>query len=360
MPLWPVKVRLLDDESLSSWLARAALENGCDPLVLTASVWPNWRVWTTDIDRGIPPARQREIALVSGVGCALIQQASLSREAKLCSSAPLPIHGVWPWILGLGVRNRSYRGGIQFCPCCLAQDSKPYFRRQWRFSWVTGCAKHYVGLNESCEQCFRPIEPQRLEAINATALSLCASCGFDLRDSVTKPVLEGAMRFQLQAVRAMDVGAEEIWGRSLLAGQWFDTCRHLVTILRRSTLLPDSAMANALYKSGIDTRVFSPESLDLQFELLAVKPRQQLLACLYKLLNCLEIFAQNLKYQGAQSNSLMNRQGSLPPALMLLVDQLEGEERQLVESRKYKFGKPKSKVSVLKAWARLQRKYRIV
>lgn len=359
MSLWPVNVLLLDDESLSSWLTRVALENGCDPLVMTSVVWPRWRVWTTDIDRGISVERQVAISLRTGVECDSIQRASISLEAKLFSTTSLPRYGVWPWVLGLGTRNRSYRGGVQFCPYCIAEDPIPYFRRLWRFSWVTGCMAHRVQLLDRCVKCLKPIEPHRLEAINAVNLSQCSSCGFDLRDSVSRPILDDAMSFQLQAFAAVRKGSEEVVGQILSTNQWFDVCRHLIVILRRSNSQPDSALAKALYKSGLDTRELPLESLHLQLELLTITAREPLLACLYKLLNNLDIFACNLSSQGAQVNSLMGRQGSLPPALTFLVEQLGREDRFLGAPRKHIFKKPRSDISVIKAWARLKRKYRI-
>lgn len=50
-PIWTIPVDLQSDELLSSWLVRVALENGCDPLALTAALWPSRRAWSSDIDR---------------------------------------------------------------------------------------------------------------------------------------------------------------------------------------------------------------------------------------------------------------------------------------------------------------------
>lgn len=359
MASWPIHVALQEDESLSSWLSRAALENGCDPLVLTGSVWLKWRVWTTDIDRGIPASKQSALILASGFDASLLQQAALSSVAELFSSRPLPVHGLWPWILGLGARNRSYKGGIQFCPCCLADDLKPYFRRQWRFSWVTGCSLHGVRLIDRCTQCRKPIEPHCLEAINTVELSTCSFCGFDLRHSVTAPVLPYAMSFQVKAFAAMNKRTVEINDQLWLPSQWFDACRHLVMIIRRSTYASDSAMTRALIDTGLNIRELPTENLAFKLELLPVEAREKLLACLYSLLSNLENFALNLKLYGVQANSLMGRENFLPPMLASLINPLERVNIRLDQPRKKAHSKRKSKESVLKAWARLKRKYRI-
>ncbi|MFE8730337.1 TniQ family protein, partial [Aeromonas hydrophila] len=49
--IWPVQISPFKDELLSSWLVRASLAHGCDPMSLTSAVWPTWRAWTVDIDR---------------------------------------------------------------------------------------------------------------------------------------------------------------------------------------------------------------------------------------------------------------------------------------------------------------------
>ncbi len=40
--IWPVQISPLKDELLSSWLVRASLAHGCDPMSLTSAVWPTW------------------------------------------------------------------------------------------------------------------------------------------------------------------------------------------------------------------------------------------------------------------------------------------------------------------------------
>lgn len=359
MASWPIKVALQEDESLSSWLSRAALENGCDPLVLTGSIWPKWRVWTTDIDRGIPTSKQGALILASGLDVNSIQQAALSLDAILLSSHPLPLHGVWPWVLGLGARNRSYKGGVQFCPCCLADDLKPYFRRHWRFAWITGCSLHSVRLIDRCSQCRKPIEPHRLEAIKAVELATCSSCGFDLRCSLTTPVLPYIISFQAKAFAVMNKGAVESGDKLWLSEQWFDACRHLVMIIRRSIYAPDSAMTLALIDTGLNIRELPTETLAFKLELLPVEAREKLLVCIYSLLSNLERFALNLKLHEVQANSLMGRENCLPPMLVSLIDPLERVNRRLDQPRKKIHSQQKSKESVLKAWARLKRKYRI-
>jgi hypothetical protein len=359
MRRWPVHTELLPDESISSWLIRCALENGCDPLVLTGVVWPRWRVWTTDIDRGIPEERLQKICSLSGIERNLIQRAALSEQICLLLPGGLPKHGVWPWVQGLGARNRRYRGGLQYCPCCLAGDSKPYFRRHWRFSWNTGCLLHNVRLIDQCPRCLKPLQPHCLEAIQSTRLSVCVSCGFDLRHSPTEKVLPDAQSFQGRATYVVGVAAGEIAENTVPVDQWFEACRHLVGILRRSATFPDSALTLALKDSGVDTRDLAPESLNLQLELLPVSVRETLLSRLALLLRNLEPFSRNLRARGALANSVWTRDKRLPSALQRLFQELGQAERHQEQRAPRTPGTPRSTAVVLKSWARLKRKYGI-
>lgn len=179
---WTLRVSLLADESLSSWLARAALIQGCDPLVLTGAVWPGWRIWAQDVDRDISLTRLNPLVRASGIPAAEFQQAALRSVCEQISGHPLPEHRMWPWLLALGTRNRSRRGGQQCCPLCLAQDTEPYFRRVWRLAWHVRCTLHSVPLIDACPACQAPIEPHRLVAEDRH-LGQCSRCKCDWRNT---------------------------------------------------------------------------------------------------------------------------------------------------------------------------------
>jgi hypothetical protein len=357
MGRWPIYVEVFEDESISSWLVRCALEHGCDPLVLTGAAWPGWRVWTTDIDRGIPSDRLDVIGKYSRVEIQL-QRAALSNEIRQLWPGDLPRHGLWPWVQGLGARNRRYRGGLQFCPMCFQNDVKPYFRRHWRFSWNTGCLIHNVQLVDRCPQCLKTPQPQLLKAMESSKISVCASCGFDLIDAPTKQVSPAAQRFQLRANSVIDGGTGEIAGNVVSVADWFATSRHLISILRRTTNFPDSKVARALYESGIDIRSLVPESLNLQLELLPIVTREPLFACLELLLSNMDLCVTNLMHKGASANSLWGRDRFLPAPLQPLVSQLIPIERRH-ERQTHVHQKPRSRTAILKSWARFKRKYGI-
>jgi hypothetical protein len=97
------------------------------------------------------------------------------------SSHELVGPGRMPWLLVTRVRSKPRLSPwLQYCPPCLQEDADPYFRRPWRLAFVTVCAKHRRRLLDGCPACGKPLNFHRLKA-NATAITLCYHCRFDLR-----------------------------------------------------------------------------------------------------------------------------------------------------------------------------------
>ncbi len=101
-PQWPKARSLLADELLSSWLIRNAFAHGCSPMTLTGSLWPGWRCWTVDVDRGITPERALQLAKATGVGVSDICAATLHPIASTINPALDSEKGIWPGILARG------------------------------------------------------------------------------------------------------------------------------------------------------------------------------------------------------------------------------------------------------------------
>ena len=217
---WAIHVPLIDDELFSTWLARVAIAQGCDPIDLTGSLWPSWRAWTVDIDRGLRDDRKRLLAIRSGVSEERIEEAMLLRVLKCIAPEAQPSQATWPWILALGSRNRLRRGGLQFCSTCLAEDAAPYFRRTWRLAWHVGCARHNALLGDHCEQCKSPAEPHRARATDRL-LCRCPNCGFDLRRTKTFKVDTDALAFQATADDVLVRGGGTWEGEAVEPGAWF-------------------------------------------------------------------------------------------------------------------------------------------
>lgn len=217
---WAIPVHLLPDELFSTWLARAALAQGCDPIHLTGALWPKWRAWTVDLDRGLTDERLKILSARSGLTEARLEAATLKPMLNVVAPDVKQGQTTWPWVLAQGSRNRRRQGGLQFCPKCLDEDSKPYFRRSWRFAWHVGCERHGTLLADCCGSCSGPIEPHRARATDKT-LCKCPSCGNDLRNTPTATVSVDAIAFQAIADAVLETG-HGTWANSVVNREiWF-------------------------------------------------------------------------------------------------------------------------------------------
>lgn len=218
---WTIRVLLLPDELFSTWLVRAALAQGCDPMHLTSSLWPRWRAWTIDLDRGLKADRLAVLAARSGLEVSRLEAAMLHPVLAAIAPGIKPEQAKWPWLLSQGSRNRRRRGGLQFCPSCLAEDATPYFRRAWRLAWHVGCPRHGRLLADHCGRCLAPVEPHRVCAVDVT-LCRCSTCGHDLRDTTTVEACADALAFQVAADQVLASG-RGTWSASEVARVvWFE------------------------------------------------------------------------------------------------------------------------------------------
>lgn len=217
---WSIHVPLLPGELFSAWLARTALAQGCDPLILTGAVWPKWRAWTVDIDRGLSQPRLAVLSARAGIGVARLEESTLRPLIRAIAPATTAADSMWPWVLGLGARNRRRRHGLQFCPECLAQDAEPYFRRVWRLAWHVGCESHRSLLSDHCDRCGLPVQPHRCVA-KVGSVALCPFCGRDLRLAATGRVANDLLAFQESADRTAAEGFGLWAGSEIPCVEWF-------------------------------------------------------------------------------------------------------------------------------------------
>lgn len=281
---WALSVPLLPEESLSSWLVRAALRQGCDPLSLTGAIWPTWRIWTRDIDREIPLARMRPLVNASGNASAKFQKAGMRDDCEKVVGYSLPETRTWPWLLALGSRNRTRHGGQQVCTLCLAEDSTPYLRRHWRFAWHTGCRFHGVQLVDECPACKAPIEPHRLTAEDQH-LAQCSRCHEDFRKAVCTSPLPEALSFQVMADRVLEQNKVAFRQASITPADWFSMVTFFIGVVRRASRRPASPLGDALLSLGVSVTNSQMPLSGLAFELLPVSERRALLAAVERLMS---------------------------------------------------------------------------
>ena len=192
--IWPAHPPPYPDELLSSWLVRLAHANGLKVQTFCHHEFGiAHQVWNRDVDRLAPDWLLTRLKEGSGLPLDIVSGTTLiPYHGRLYHQRPLS--GQLRWILPLQLYHRKRQGfGLQYCPHCLAEDTEPYFRRVWRVALYTFCQKHNVMLLDRCPVCGSGVAFHRLELgqpkqVTINSLSVCSSCGFDLRQAPTAPV----------------------------------------------------------------------------------------------------------------------------------------------------------------------------
>lgn len=353
---WALSVPLLPEESLSSWLVRAALRQGCDPLSLTGAIWPTWRIWTRDIDREIPIVRMCPLVKVSGISCAEFNKAGMRDDCEKVAGYSLPETQTWPWLLALGSRNRTRHGGQQVCTLCLREDSTPYLRRHWRFAWHTGCRSHGVQLVDECPVCKAPIEPHCLSAEDQH-LAQCSRCHNDFRKAVCTSPLPEALSFQVMADRVLEQDKATFRQASITSADWFSMMAFFIGVIRRASRRPTSPLADALLSLGISITDNRMPVSGLAFELLPVSERSALLAAVERLLSIgVEETFISLVACKVKTSALHDPRKSPPVVLLPLLSRLSHHPHGPHRRRAPADHRPTSERAVRASWARLKRR----
>lgn len=248
--MWVSPIPLMEDELLSSWLVRSALMMGCDPLLLTNTIWPSWRAWTLDLDRTLSSERLVQLQKYTGLNCEVVDGALLRPIAERIWTSGIPPTAVWPWILSTGSRNRKRRTGPQFCPVCFASAKRPYLSRAMRLAWHTCCEIHGLRLLDECQICHSPLEPHRLK-IEDDRITTCASCHSELSKQTSSPLSASALKFQNEADCTLLNGAGQFLGCQVSAPEWFQLVDYFVSLMRRSSHAHFERLSAILKQLGV-------------------------------------------------------------------------------------------------------------
>jgi hypothetical protein len=355
-PRWAVPVSLLPDEVISSWLVRAALTQGCDPFVLTGEVWPKWRVWSLDIDRSIPEERLKPLSLISGISPEAFQLATLYPIASRIQLGQLPEKAIWPWILALGARNTKRRSGLQYCPVCLSEDTKPYYRLYWRFAWHTGCELHKCSLMDRCWNCNAPVEPHRLVA-ESEHEAVCATCKADLRNAIAEPCSTDALFFQLETDQVIRGNHGVYFGRPVSANDWFEVTHFFISLIRRANRSGADSLMSLMKNMNVVLPKELPTIAGAGIELLRVHDRQQIFVAIWRfLLANKDQLKDALKKSGITRQGLCDKDETIPAPLIDLVDALINKPITRTNQAKSCSPGPRPRHEVIRMMDRLKRK----
>ena len=234
--MWPWHPKPQPDELLSSWLMRIIRDYGVRPHFFCKSEWPGVQIWTRDLDKLAPESVLEGLSKRTGTHYTRVYETTLRAYEGRAFTHWNP-NGNTRWILALGIYHRLHRlPGLQFCPCCLAEDEKPYFRRLWRMGYATACTVHSCRLIERC-RCGEPINFHQIVG-PLIPLTTCYRCGYDVRGY--KSIKEDDECFyevvKLQRAIEQAVSRKKIQiTASLLvpSTEYLDVLRQLLSILAR-------------------------------------------------------------------------------------------------------------------------------
>ena len=281
---WTLSTPLLPDEIASSWLVRLARVQGCDVLALTGELWPDWRCWTQDLDRGVSAPRIGALASATGIDADAFHAATLGPVIERVAEIDGRARTRWPWTTTLGSRNTRRHGGLQCCPACLADDVVPYYRLGWRLAWHSLCDVHGLVLLDRCPACRSPLEPHRLEIRDASN-TLCATCSEDLRSGTTCEAAPAGLDFQRMADAAAREGTARAFSRVATSRDWFALAAFLATFLRRSSYVGGGPLRRVLAGLEMSAPTLALTERGVDLESLRSANRHALFAALGPLLD---------------------------------------------------------------------------
>lgn len=191
---WPVHPPPLTDETLSSWLLRAARAN--------ASTLSSW---LAAIEGRYNDAASLDTSEDVAFWTQIAEGADLKGGRKAVRGLTfvgveerLHPHAASRWILSINERVRRPKHG--YCALCLAADHAPYLRRAWRLEWVRWCPVHACRLTWNC-RCGAVLAPWRRPW--ERPFTSCWSCGRDVARTPAKgeAAFATAPRFVMDATR---------------------------------------------------------------------------------------------------------------------------------------------------------------
>lgn len=236
---FPIKVLPQEDELLSSWLVRLAIAHGQKLHTFTRLLWNKSGIWARDIDRSVTKEQIEVLANRCGVKFDIALETTFESYIGWIYETHKFL-GPNPWLTTIGVYHRKrIKFGQQFCWKCLAEDSKPYFRRHWRLAFFTVCVKHKISFSDRCHKCFFPVNFHRDELGNYFSfapgfLTRCFNCQSDLRKGLIteSEVPADEIEFYEKLNKSIEVGFWQLTpNRKIHSLAFFAGLRQILKIL---------------------------------------------------------------------------------------------------------------------------------
>lgn len=178
----PLFVLPKDDELLSSWITRVAMEHESTTFSFIKYIFDNIDPYLRDIDKSLSEEQFNQLASFVPVSRDRIRKLQLnSFNGKLFDKDS---KGQWyPFITNLGPNTgRKAKYIMVYCPSCLAEDA--YYRKTWRVSLSVCCTKHGCYLLDACSNCGEGVHFRKINQFKHSPtqfrMDVCYSCEMSL------------------------------------------------------------------------------------------------------------------------------------------------------------------------------------
>ena len=280
--LLPFHLKLKDNELLSSWIIRLAHAHSLHVERFRVEIFgSDIMIWNRDIDKYAVFTVYNRLSEVTGTDYCEVIKASLSSYQGIIFEN-IGVNNASRWLIPLGIYHRvRRRNGLMYCPKCLSDDRQPYFRKDWRLSFITVCRAHRINLRDSCPYCQSSIIPHRVDMgsrgilTNETFIYTCWHCGYDLRNTLaSKEADKKLIEFQAWLEKTMSLGYVDFNANpSMHSIVFFNGFRELITGIRSKECI--NRLTSTLNDLGFDI-THSAEA----FELLDLDSRRSVLKLL--------------------------------------------------------------------------------
>ncbi len=205
-----IRPRPLAGESLSSWRQRSAWRNGYVLFPVSSE-----KLRRVDPDVGLHETELEWLANGHNVDPSSLVPLTLAGQQNGVIRH-LSSHSQPSWWLRSRVAGAKEKAGPMFCPICLKNDDKPFFRLYWRFGFVASCPIHEVEMLDRCPTCGEAAWPggagmsSRLSS-TFSAFNQCWACSSDLSRTGSAPTGAAIDALLLKAVceRTLTLGGTE-------------------------------------------------------------------------------------------------------------------------------------------------------
>ncbi|MFY4818410.1 TniQ family protein [Aliarcobacter butzleri] len=195
----------LEDELLSSWLTRVAIEHRRQfPIFLTLFVKKEGnQISRIDIDFLYDEKLFESLSNKSNLTKEDIFKMSLRSEEGYLFSCN---NCLYPPLQIRKLTDKRTHNGLMYCPKCLAEDKIPYFRKKWRYEFYNACPKHKVFLTDRCCRCYEKINFAKIKHFKE--ICICHKCEKDFRENLVIKI-NSNFEYGLKAINWFEKGLND-------------------------------------------------------------------------------------------------------------------------------------------------------